>query len=323
MLRLSQRPLTAAGSDQRLYVGRDEEAMAVVDALHLGLNVLVDGPRGSGRTSFLHHLRTRRNATLIDARPWGTTGALLSAIIRSFGPEGTIEDRDTVGPHDFDQLSTAIVEQAGGEAPALILLDDPDPVAGRPLFAAFRDALWEVPAQWVVAIEERHLASFLQPPADAFFGRTVSLGPMSEDMARRLLRRRTEDAQGDPAADRVQTAIEDILMVTNPLTPSRLLTAAALAVEGSDPTASLHAVTEAQLSASLLGRTETMTWEVLRGLGAAHAGDEQLGSRLGLTRQRLQQLLSRLETAGLVASHREGKRKMYRAVVPETARQRA
>src|SRR2546421_10505652 len=51
---LSSRPLSTSARDRALLIGRAEAVTKVVKAVMLGLNTMVLGGRGVGKTSFLH-----------------------------------------------------------------------------------------------------------------------------------------------------------------------------------------------------------------------------------------------------------------------------
>lgn len=51
---LTPRPLSSSDRDEALFVGRADELRLALAALRQELNVLVLGPRGSGRTTFLN-----------------------------------------------------------------------------------------------------------------------------------------------------------------------------------------------------------------------------------------------------------------------------
>src|SRR3982074_2066358 len=54
MIQLSQRPLLSTTADAALFVDREREVDTLARAVRLGLNALLLGERGSGKTSLLH-----------------------------------------------------------------------------------------------------------------------------------------------------------------------------------------------------------------------------------------------------------------------------
>ena len=52
-MRLSGRPLLDNDADQELFVGRDDQLVAIARSLRDGLNCLIIGDPGSGKTSLI------------------------------------------------------------------------------------------------------------------------------------------------------------------------------------------------------------------------------------------------------------------------------
>lgn len=309
LLTWSGRPLTSSEADRALFVDRQDALEAIVRHLRLGSNVAMSGPPGSGRTSTLQQLRHRcPQSVYADGRPNAEAAALLAVIAAAFGQTSTSLG-DEVTEEAIANLARALGARHGAESTPTLLLDDPSPDACRTLFGVYRDQLWEVPITWVVSIGDHLLPQLLAPPADAFFAAHVTLQPFDQLTAQELLVRRAVGADDDDRRELLEQVIESL--PAQQLQPRELLRRAAEAMAAPDPAAVLRQRADAILRASRLGRTEAMTLAELQTLGAAHAGDERLLGRLGVTRPRLAAVLRRLLSEDLVATRREGRRVLY------------
>src|SRR5439155_13073691 len=90
MPELSGRPLLDNVLDAQLFVGREELTEHALRAVRQGVNVLLLGPRGSGKTSTLHRLAhqvRQRNvlAVLIDGRAAEDSADLLGLLAWRLG----------------------------------------------------------------------------------------------------------------------------------------------------------------------------------------------------------------------------------------------
>lgn len=341
MLPLTQRPLTSADADSAFYVGREGELDRAMRSIALGFNVVVFGERGSGRTSFLRQLQRRLrdrgpHLRFVSGQGWPDTRGLLEAIRADFGddvrgpryrlevPGATlgifkrvVEDPGpTMTEDDVRYLASAIEEAPSVlevDRPAsgwTVLLDDVAGLAGHRVFGRFRDEMWQLPVQWVVATTAGDVTNLLKPPADAFFDTRIDLRPLDRQEAVELLRARLDAAPG--ATSGIRDALQELVdgvRVKQPRSLIGALRAAALSDAPAHQVASRRARLEQRAAA--LGRGEAMLFSELQALGPVHAGDPELLDRLGVTRPRVVQLLGRLEQAGLVSSQRDGRRKVY------------
>lgn len=335
MLQLSQRPLTSSDADLDLFVDRDDEVAGVLRSLSLGLNVLILGERGSGRTSFLRRVARQLDeaeatpsSVFVDAAPWPRPRDLVLAVRAALGEDvrgeekwelvpkqpfiGTLYERlrnDRPPPLDeADVRAMAATELS----PRTILIDGADADAAHTIFGRFRDTLWEFPHRWVVAGDVGKRSRYLRPPADVFFETVIDFGELSTDSARALLQRRIDAAGTDPDAQRLHPVVPQLVASVQSRTPRNLLSAARLTLLSAEPApAAVDAVSERQQRAASLGRPASMLYAELENLGPVHAGDERLLDRLGYTRPRVVQLLKELEANGLVETRTEGRRKIY------------
>ena len=317
MLQISQRPLSGSDADRRLFVDRAEETAAVLRALDLGFNVLVVGDPKSGRTSLLRHVErlvgdSGRRTAFVDALSHeglpGLLEALRGALGASPGPPSPAGPTSTVSESDVAAL--APVDPAPADA-ATVFVDNLTPGVAQALFGRFRDALWQLPYQWVVAGLLVRRSEYLEPPADSFFDSIVELGSLSEEDARSLLRRRIETAGDNEDAHQLERSMEQIVKGTVERTPGALLAGARATLLRGAPDSAFADLVKLQSQANSMGRGHAMVFSELEAMAPVHAGDERLLQRLGYTRPRIVQILKDLEKEGVVESRREGRRQMY------------
>lgn len=312
MQELGNRPLIATARDQKLSVTRGE-LPRLIGLARRGLNVLLIGERGSGKTSALHALafalrEEGRRAELVDAASASGVFELVQLI-----------DRAVRVPADADQpvSSAQLLEALGrGAAPGRsetslvletlrswrglehevrVLLDEVRPALAHPFFGRLRDELWQTPLRFVVSAPARDVASFLAPPADAFFEATIRLEPLSAEQQEDLLRRRLEG----PEATKVLRALRGADLGN----PRELLRTAREALISGTAEGDVEAARrERARRVGALGPAAERLLGELDALGAASASDPRLLERLGWSRQRAAQVARALEAADLVSS---------------------
>jgi hypothetical protein len=194
-----------------------------------------------------------------------------------------------------------------------ILLDDPIPERTQALFGRLRDELWQAGILWIVTGEITRRHELTRPPADAFFEKILELAPLNQAQQLELVRRRLEsDDQTDLLGVTVETG-----------NPRTLLTVLRDALaEGADVRDVLSERAERQMQADKIGRLESMMFAEIEDGATASASDPEWLQRFGVSRQRAQQVLARLETARLVRAqeHRgpNGRpRRVYRRVTSD------
>lgn len=309
---LKARPLYDNLPDSRLFVTPPQWDQ-IIRAVDRRLNVLLQGPRGSGKTSLLHQvqlsMRDREEAVaFVDATGVDDVLELARRVRNAIGGEpsplrGSAELAVGALTPDPEPVAGASRQLAGqlraiGEQRSTIVLLDassaPEAVYG--LFGRMRDVLWQQDHRWVVAIDDRDRSTVLRPPADAFFDLVVRLGPWSTNDIADLLTRRGE---GDPAAgDLIGKAAAGAN--GNPREAIRALSYGLVNEE--DPSALLTERAQLLDRASAIGRTPAMLMAELLNRDPAGPSDEDLQSTLGLTRTRLTQMFHQLQDAGLVTS---------------------
>lgn len=341
---LSQRPLTPAKADVRLAVpSRVALAERMARNVLRERNTLILGSRGSGRTSTLALVEASLRAgpesqvARVDAGPWTETADLVGAILALLGDDrrgpttrtvgwqdrwnvrGGFEDVGVVDQRVFNETDAArivraarqVVEQSD-QSRVVVLVDNLRPGPGHDLFGRFRDTLWEAPITWVAA-GDGDQDGYLKPPADVFWERVEWLEPLDQTEAQDVLVRRIDTAGDDDRdASVIGEHLDEILAVLDHPQPRDVIRAAADVADAGtvEPVESSQARLEAAHRAG--GRRAAMLLAELDALGRpAHAGDDELLARMGLTRPRLVQLLGALTDADLITKHREGRRVLF------------
>lgn len=338
---MSGRPLLDNRVDAEMFVGREVELSAIAAALMAGLNVVVAGDPGIGKTSLLRTLmyrgrttgRTRQPSLVGDfgftyVRAEGVTTArelLLCVVGEVLGAAGDPEDTSAALLARLAQARQDRVDSTrerweaqspgasdGAVLTSVIIVDDVTAAAGHALFGRMRDELWNLGYVWIVSVRTAERGGLLLPPADAFFDRQINLGPLDTATVNELVARRTgAPADGWPA--RIRDAVGG--------NPRRILDVVRDVVSHPGSTTyqdALDATGQRDAAIHALGRPESMLAAELATLGAASASDDALLDRLGWTRGRAVQVLSTLEKAGLVRSEeahtgKQGRpRKIYR-----------
>lgn len=150
------------------------------------------------------------------------------------------------------------------------LIDDPSPEQAAVLFGQLRDELWQLPLWFTAAVRPAVETEVLsRPPADAFFDARIELELFAPEAAVEMLRRRAT-----PGAQ--------IVTPNQPL-QNRLI----------------------ELGQATAGRAGGMRVAEIWNHGAVSASDNDLQRSIGLSRPRLTQLLTALESEGILHSFRE------------------
>lgn len=327
MILLGQRPLGASDADFRLFANRSSELSRVSRSLRLGFNVYVAGSQGAGKTSFLHQVkRVHPEARYVGLNWFDTAEDRLLAIegaltgksevhheganlaeqlSKSFAVIGGVQVREVADPLRHLRQAAARIES---ETRLVLLLDDLPTEHCYELFGRLRDEIWELPVQWVVTGTTAHL----EAPADSFFDTVIHLPLFEIEALQDLVSRR---ADSGTLEERV--ALEDIagpvLDAVAPCTPRQALSAIRDVYLSDDfERASKDLAWVGEARARLTG-TAAKVIDSLMVHGPTHAGDERLLAEVGVTRNRVVQVLGDLEVEGLVVSEREGRKQIYTA----------
>jgi energy-coupling factor transporter ATP-binding protein EcfA2 len=323
------RPLAQSRVDQRRFVDRTRETDAIIRAIADSQPVLLLGDRGSGRTSLLNHVawllsreKDSRDTVMVSGElasdPAQLLGVLVSRIQRLAEPAGSrtrwIEDLRALSMPDgpFGQVAQPAIlmelvdllgEQLGAlEHPLCLMIDGITPTVAHSVFGSLRNELWTLEgASWVVAGDSAAEPLYLEPPADAFFERTIKLAPLSDADAAKLLRAHVPELD-DPAVERAITVGDG--------NPRRLLRAADDIQSGIAP-AIVKTDELTEQASALAGPLAGALVQYLAAHGPASASDRVMLRQIGASRQRASQLLHQLESAGVletIEQHEPGRR---------------
>lgn len=326
-------------------------AARVVRNIGRGRNTLVLGPRGSGRSSILSLIERfladeNRTGARLDAGPVDDLGALVDVvrarlgddprgpriinepgetfeefvrrsgdIASAFRPRGPTSREEPRGFNETDvlRLVSSARRAKTGDASVVVLLDNLSPMLASDFFGRYRDTLWAAPIVWVAA-GDADRNGYLDPPADVFWEAVEWLEPLGrEDVADLVQRRLHAAAAGDDDALAIQGLERQLADDLQGSTPREVIRRLAEVADARGDVASRSLTSERVGAAHLAGgRRAAMLLAELEALGRpVHAGDDELLARMGLTRPRIVQLLTKLEGAGLVARHRVGRRVLY------------
>jgi hypothetical protein len=304
---LSGRPLFDNPRDAALFVPRNEAGQLEANCRD-GINSLVLGDRGSGKTSLLRYVyfRLRESefpAVAVDAGPAESPLELLRLIsgsrggFRRNGPQ--VNAVTLAGLGDTGAILEELRALRSGrvlEGPrTAILIDLPPGSKMHGLFGRFRDELWQLPYTWIVFAQRSARLELLTPPANAFFEDVVELQPLTPEQQDELVKRRL--AADEPTPWELPSGGEG--------NPRRLLAAVRESVRsGEPPNRRIEAQAERDLQVADLGSAAASLYAELENYGPASASDSDLLARLGWSRQRAAQVLSALEGAGFVRGER-------------------
>jgi energy-coupling factor transporter ATP-binding protein EcfA2 len=310
-------------------VDRRRETEAIIRAIEASQAVLLLGERGSGRTSLLNHVawllarREEPRQTVIvsgelASSPSQLLGVLVARVGRLAEPGNTrgswIDDLRVLSMPDgpFGQVvQPAIVIElvdllgerlAALKRPVCLMIDGIAPTVAHGVFGGLRNELWALAnASWVVAGDTTGEALYLEPPADAFFERTIRIGPLTDSDAKKLLRAHLPDVMEAEIAQAVAVGEGN---------PRRLLRAAADIQAGVAP-ADAKTNDLKQQARKLAGPLAGALVGYLADHGPAAASDQTMLRQIGASRQRASQLMHELEAAGLletIEQHEPGRR---------------
>jgi energy-coupling factor transporter ATP-binding protein EcfA2 len=303
---LSGRPLRDTRRDRVLFVDREQPLRAAETTLRNGGNVLLVGSRGSGKSSLVrmiaHQLseEDRRPAAVVDGRAAGSTSEFVALLRDQLGARLANGPQIALRPSSGEtQALLSQLRELGRTLPtegkSVVLVDEmPSPESAHTLFGRLRDELWELPLVWLVAVDERDVGLYREPPADAFWQRVVPIPKLDADSATELLRRRLDPNQLPDAvlAQLVEAAGDN---------PRRLIALTYdVVVEGADPSSVIQRNQTVQQQISDVSEPARRLLAEVEANGAASPSDQALLTKLGWTRSRASQVFRELEQHGLV-----------------------
>jgi ABC-type cobalamin/Fe3+-siderophores transport system ATPase subunit len=303
-LELTGRPLTGATRDASLFVGRDDVLETIEAALGARTNLLLLGERGSGKTSLLRRLARRLEdaewrVAVVEGRLAASPAELLTLIRArvspttvSFGVGEAVSGESQLLLETLRRLHADLDDE---RRPIAVLLDEvTSPELVHALFGRLRDEIWQLPIAWVVAGDLRDVHVYRRPPADAFFGKAVVLGPLDDEPAVRLLRARIPRKH---ASDRLLKAI---VAQSSRLPRDLLRRATDVVVGGVEPEDAARSREQWDRAVEALGEPARRVVADLEAHGPASASDPSFLARVGFGRSRAAQIFAELERAGLV-----------------------
>jgi hypothetical protein len=303
MARLSGRPLLDTRADAALFVDRRAELDRLDRATDQGLNVLVSGVRGIGKTTLLRHHAygrriTGRELSVLDATALTDPAAFLASVAGAVGGTGPPAGQASAA----DLVATLSQVAPAPDGAKVLAVDGLSPAVAQAVFGQLRDELWRAPVTWLVSCAEADEPAFLRPPADAFFDTTVRLPALSDDDIAELLRRRaTVEELGDEAVAEVVRLAAGVPRRAIDLARHLLLEPGRAG--GADAVATVRdRMLDREQVVERLGTPARMLLTELETIGGASASDERLLARLGWTRARAAQVFGELEQNGLVES---------------------
>ncbi|MEO5973840.1 MAG: ATP-binding protein [Ilumatobacteraceae bacterium] len=308
-MQISGRPLLATRVDATLYVERGIEAK-VITAARRGLNTLIIGDAGAGKTSLLHRLEWElrqdySSVVYVDGRRSDELDEMLDNLRIQLGIEalpnpspfaafsGLNETINGIKSPKFVPPTERTLKRLADKLPAdkrkIVLLDSPERKVAHTLFGRLRDVVWQLPISWIVVADSSAADAFRRPPADAFFDLLERLGGISANEGREILRLREVPVN----------YIADFLF-SKATTPRIVLDHARRSIL-EPPTSDKLQKSDAEFMRrlSVVSRAASMLASELRGQGAVSASDKDLQRRMSWTRERLTQVLKELEAAGL------------------------
>lgn len=305
-MEISGRPLLATRVDEPLYLERGNEGK-ILSAVLRGLNSLIIGDAGSGKTSLLHRLELKlrqqdSSVIYIDGRLSEELDEILDNLRIKLGikwPPAFHTSFDFLKP-SFDgpqppksgasaeQTMRLLIDSMDADNRWIVLMDSPAREIAHTLFGRLRDNVWQLPITWIVSADSSASDAFRRAPADAFFEHVERIADIGSSEAQEILIRRG-------VAEGIARQVSK-----NETTPRLVLDFARRSILEPQATDKLQK-SEGDFWFRFLdaSRAAAMLATELRGQGAISASDKDIQRRMGWTRERLTQVLKELEAAGL------------------------
>lgn len=317
---LRNRPLLGV-NDASLFV-QPVAWTRLVSAINGGLNALVVGSPGAGKTSLLRMLARGeydKPSVYVDlARASTATEALVLiadalGVTRQSALAASMTSLGQPAQRAPDATLLHLVKAIGATAAKLLLLDEPPGGdEGHRLFGRLRDELWQLEHQWVVAASRSAATALQRPPANAFFEVRFELDAFDEERQRRLLERRLPDGP--------QALIEEL--VGRVELPRELIALARETVlEGGAPAEAAQRINSVNERLARLSDLDQDIVSFVRAHGGTFSSDPALQDALGISQARLTRVLRDLVEQGILTRrserHGQGRPRTIYELVPE------
>ena len=325
-----------------MYISRPEPEGRLRRAVELGLNVVVAGPPGIGKTTLTRQVLSGHGPPPdgrliwvdgVGSRPhdlverialafgWDrptTRWRSKSSLMAILGEEVAVKpDPERIEPDDVELLEGAVhdapqhfdlsVSASETSSDWIVVVDSPPARAFDELWIKHRERLWALPIRWIV------LSARTPIPTEAkiFFDVEVSLEEFDSETAFTLIHSRLQ-ASGAVSTERARRLTHAIVGQV-PARPRDLIIAARDSVlsEGREAEARYARYSRLSDKASAMSRAHAMVLAELIAARGGYASDTDLQRRTGYSRQRLAQVLDDLFRAELVKRARYGRRIVF------------
>ena len=296
IMRFKDGPLAQAGPDAALYVERSFEHELLEMTLN-GANILVNGSRGSGKTTSLRKLaadlrENGRHVAIVNAAPARGVSQLVELITDALELPMLPPDERLVSP--VVELVRAVRHLELAPTSTIIVLDADDIDALFELFGRLREEVWALDHQWVIEADSVQSNTLNQPPASGFFRSVFTVGELNEEEISQLLHQGLD-------GNELTTVLDDAVLPIREF-PREVIQFARGTIDGTlerDEEATLrrHAI------ASSAGRSRYMALVEVEARDAPIAADDPvLLRRLGWTRAHAARTLASMADLGLLRS---------------------
>jgi len=293
--------------------------------MDLRFNVLLLGDRGMGATSLIHHCSALIHdeellhneaypsvrCLIVDVGAARDICELLTTICQFLkSGNSSLENLISRGRHagklyqgTYMSLITELCELAyavqayNGFDPTIIIDNMNDTKLAHDLFGR-REDLWKIPFNWVICGRLSRRTEYLTPPVDAFFDTELILEPLDDSVAQSLLEVRI-DPTNSASSKKILSHSHEIVKRGNGNPRQILNEARSIALQKQS---NLGTDEHVLANATKPSNTEEAVLQYLQYHGPTSASDVEFQDYMDVTRERLTQVLRKLEHKGLVFS---------------------
>lgn len=292
-------PLSPDGYDADLYVPRSFEAGLLETALSQP-NVLVSGPRGSGKTTSLRKLAADLRehglrVVVVNAAPARSVADLVALVTDALQLPPLQDDPSLATP--VVTLVRAVRHLAQAPQSTIVMVDADDVEALYELFGRLREEVWALQHQWIVEAESAQSDALRQPPADGFFNAHVRVGELDQWEIKELLRRGLDDDELRKVSAGTMLPLRDF--------PREVVRFARGALDGTLEHELDAGRRRDELAVNVGRRAHMALKEVEARREPISADDGVLLARMGWTRGHAARALAQMEQSGLLRSFDE------------------